>query len=333
MGKFFPPLKNLKSHPQYWQETTTLIEKAFKYRAPFRFEEDFITLMNSDNAHHLYLLTENEQVIAHLGVKIRDLNINNHRIPVAMMGGIAVDETHRGQGLFSYMMSEVKKIHQDKVGAFILWSDMPALYEKHDFHLCGSQYPFARKSEKTTFQLLTHATNDEQLRVKEIHYSFFQKHFAYVERTQDDWDQLFNSKSTKIYVNDRSHITSYYVQHKGMDLNHIIHEFATLDNRTEFLKQIAHWGEVWMTQDYFHEDNAHFQLLMAPGGQFPSLIEHFTKKEIELTDINQNECHFKFRGNEYVMNCSEFFSGVFGPGRFSELQGQKDLFITGWDSI
>lgn len=333
MGKICLPLKNLKANPEFWDQTLALIEKSFKYQPQFSFEKDFVTLMNRENAHHLYILTENEKVIAHLGVKIRDININGKRFPIAMMGGIAVDEKFRGKGLFSYLMSEVKKLHHQDVAAFILWSDLPAMYEKHQFYLCGSQYPFSRRSEKNTFQQLINPTLDEKKKIREIHQSFFQKHFAFVERTESDWEELFNTTSSKIFVNDRNNISSYFVQNKGQDLQNIIHEFATLENRTEFLKQISHWGEVWMTQDYFHEGNAHFQFLLSAGSKFPMLVKHLTLNEVEVTLVNNEESHFKFKGNDYIMNCSEFFSGIFGPGRFSELKDHKDLFISGWDSI
>lgn len=333
MGKIFPPLKNLKTHPQYWEETKALIEKAFKYQPQFSFENDFITLLNKDNAHHLYILAEDEKVIAHLGVKIRDINIDEKKIPVAMMGGIAVDEEYQGQGIFSYMMNEVKKIHHAEVAAFILWSDLASMYEKHGFYLCGSQYPLARNSRENNYIHLINANGSEQKEIKKIHKNFFQKHFAYIERTESDWQQLFTSKSCEIWVNDRQNITSYFIKNKGQDLHNIIHEYATLEDRKEFLKTISHWGEVWMTQDYFHEGNAHFQFLLSAGGQFPSLIESISYGKIKINLIDKNECHFQFNNVDYVMNAPEFFSGVFGPSRFSELNGTKDLFIAGWDSI
>jgi len=333
MGKIFPSLKNLKAYPQYWNQTLALIEKAFKYQSAFNFKDDFITLMNEENANHLYILTENEKVIAHLGVKIRDINIEDKRIPIAMMGGIAVDENHRGQGLFSYLMNEVKKIHHDDVSAFILWSDLPTMYEKHHFYLCGSQYPLTKKEEKNTYLHLTNPTENEKKQIQNIHKNFFQKHFAYVERTELDWEQLFQSKSSQIWVNERENITSYFVKNKGQDLHNIIHEYATLENRTEFLKQISHWGEVWMTQDYFHEENAHFQFLLSAGKKIDLLVNHLTEKDIVVEHVSGDECQFKFKGTDYIMSCSDFFSGVFGPARFSELKNNKDLFIAGWDSI
>lgn len=333
MGKIFPPLKNLKNHPEYWEQTNALIEKAFKYQPQFNFEDDFITLMNKENAHHLYILIENEKVIAHIGVKIRDLNINENKISVAMMGGIAVDEKYQGQGIFSYMMNEVKIIYHAEVAAFILWSDLASMYEKYGFYLCGSQYPLTRRSEKNSYTHLVNANKDEQIQVKKIHQNFFQKHFSYIERTENDWQQLFNSKSCEIWVNDRHNMTSYFVKNKGQDLQNIIHEYATLENRTEFLKTISHWGEVWMTKDYFHEGNAHFQFLLAAGDKLPTLIAHLTQGEIKLNLLKKDECHFQFKNVDYIMSCSEFLCGVFGPSRFSELKDNKDIFIAGWDSI
>lgn len=333
MGKNFPPLKNLKSNPEYWSPTLALIEKAFKYQPQFSFENDFITLMNKENAHHLYILEENEKVIAHLGVKIRDININEKKVPVAMMGGIAVDEKYQGQGVFSHMMNEVKKIHHPQVAAFILWSDLASMYEKHGFYLCGSQYPLSINNKKNSYIHLIDANENEQKEIKKIYKSFFQKHFIYIERTESDWQQLFTSKSCEIWVNDRQNLTSYFIKNKGQDLHNIIHEYATLESRKEFLKTIAHWGEVWMTQDYFHEGKTHFQLLMAPGDRFKDLVYHISGKEITFSQIKADECHFTFNKTEYVMSCAEFFSGVFGPSRFSELHGNKDLFIAGWDSI
>lgn len=333
MGKICLPLNNLKDQPQFWGQTLALIEKSFKYRPEFSFERDFITLMNKENAHHLYILIENEKVIAHLGVKIRDININDTKVSIAMMGGIAVDEAYRGKGIFTYLMSEVKKLHHQNVAAFVLWSDLPAMYEKHDFYLCGSQYPFSKKAEKNTFTLLKNADQSEKKRIQEIHHFFFEQHFICVERTISDWVQLFSTMSCEIWVNDRNNITSYFVKNKGQDLQNIIHEYATLENRTEFLKKISHWGEVWMTQDYFHEDNAHFQFLLAAGEKFPLLVYEVTQGEVKITKLDHQECHFKFKETDYIMNCSEFFSGIFGPGRFSELKDTKSLFITGWDSI
>lgn len=333
MGKICRQLKNLKDEPQYWQQTLKLIEESFKYRPPFHFENDFVTLMNKDNAHHLFILVENEKVIAHLGVKIRNITLQEELLPIAMLGGIAVDSHYRGQGLLSFMMNEIKEAFNNDVCAFILWSDLISLYEKYGFFLCGPQYPLSRKSEKNTYHLLTNATEAEKNQIKILHHHYFKKHYAFIERTQLDWEQLFNSKSCEIWVNDPNNLTSYFIKNKGQDLQNIIHEYATSENRTEFLKTISHWGEVWMTQDYFHEDIAHFQFMLAAGQKFSNLVKAITKGRIKLSAINQNECHFNFKGTDYVMNSSEFFSGIFGPARFSELKDNRDLFIAGWDSI
>src|SRR5690606_8359310 len=249
------------------------------------------------------------------------------------MGGIAVDEEYQGQGIFSYMMNEVKKIHHAEVAAFILWSDLASMYEKHGFYLCGSQYPLARNSRENNYIHLINANGSEQKEIKKIHKNFFQKHFAYIERTESDWQQLFTSKSCEIWVNDRQNITSYFIKNKGQDLHNIIHEYATLEDRKEFLKTISHWGEVWMTQDYFHEGNAHFQFLLSAGKKIDHLVNHLTEGDIVVEHVSGDECQFKFKGTDYIMSCSDFFSGVFGPARFSELKNNKDLFIAGWDSI
>lgn len=335
MGKIFPSLKNLQTHPQLWEATLTFIEENFAYDEKNSFENDFITLMNKKNAHHLYILQIEEEIVAHLGVKIRDIHIGDQVFKLAMMGGIAVSKKFRGQGYFSYLMSEVKSLFQDQVHFFMLWSDLAAMYEKHGFYLCGSQFSTQGPEEENTFSILKKATPLQQNAIKKLQQNFFNKNFIYIQRTEEDWDYLFNSTSVEIWIDQPENIESYFIKNKGQDLKGIIHEFATIHNRELFLKKISSLGTLWSTRRVLEDSVSQYQFLIAGGDKFNEFISSLTDDKLQLRhlDFQRGECEVLFQGTSHVLKLSDFYTGVFGPNKFEELSEVADLYITGWDSI
>ena len=81
---------NLADSPRFIMQTLTLIEQAFEYPSDQQFDTDFYPLFNKDNFQNCFVLVEEDKVLAHIGVKLRKLQVNKQTHLVAMYGGIAV---------------------------------------------------------------------------------------------------------------------------------------------------------------------------------------------------------------------------------------------------
>jgi predicted acetyltransferase len=152
VGKNFPRIISLNEEPSFYEATLKLIERSFQYKKPNSFETDFYPLINKENHQNCFIMVdENENVLAHIGVKKKFLTLKGEKFPIAMLGGIAVDEKFRGEGHFQTLMNDVLAEKRSDVTFFLLWSDMEKLYNKFGFHLCGKQVEYSQKTGPQTF--------------------------------------------------------------------------------------------------------------------------------------------------------------------------------------
>ena len=72
-------ITNLSASPEKKNETIALIEECFNYPTQYSFETDFYPLVNSKNAinNHILIDQHTNEVIAHVGVKKRLLNVGD----------------------------------------------------------------------------------------------------------------------------------------------------------------------------------------------------------------------------------------------------------------
>lgn len=336
MGKIF----RLSEKPSYFEATLKLIEDSFHYQKPHSFKIDFAPLVDESNHHNCFiLLDENDTVVAHIGVKDRFIKINGHQFPITLIGGIAVNEARRGEGIFQTLFQDVLAEKRSDTSLFLLWSDLEKLYNKFGFHLCGTQLevfhtlidsPFI----KTTFADLL---PDEQKQIQKLYEESFAKTYLTLERDEKEWELIAKTTSADLYLQKQNgRIESYYFQNKGQDLPGIIYEYGTKNEITTYLKEISAYGKLWTGSDILPTENSQFQFFMAPGDQrlFADLVYLYTNKEFALRNINlmKQEVFFDFNEETLSLDLSEFLRGVFGPGTFEELKVPA-LFISGLDSI
>src|SRR5690348_1673561 len=104
MGNIFP----LKEKPSCFEATIKLIEKSFDYKSPHSFKTDFAPLIDQSNHQNCFIyIDENEHVLAHIGVKERIITLGKKKFTVCLLGGIAVDEKRRGEGIFQTLLQDV----------------------------------------------------------------------------------------------------------------------------------------------------------------------------------------------------------------------------------
>ncbi|MFL5784377.1 MAG: GNAT family N-acetyltransferase [Bacteriovoracaceae bacterium] len=341
MGNNFPRRTTLKESPSLFEETLRLIEKSFHYKKPFSFQEDFAPLMDPSNHHNCFVYTdENNKVIAHIGMKDKILRVNNHDHMICLLGGIAVDEVRRGEGLFRSLMEDVLSEKRSDCAFFLLWSDQEKLYQKFGFTLCGSQYEYSKSEgeshfEKTKFHSLV-PKDKESLR------ELFTKNFATTyltpQRSNDDWAMIEKTVSADLYIKrDKGIISSYFFMNKGQDLTGIIYEYGYRQEIEKFVSEVQKVGTVWTATPVSDNNTQQFQFMLAPADRrlFAGFMNDYTKGQFAVRDINliKGEVYFDFNDETLSLEIPEFLRGVLGPGTFEELGDNAPLFLSGLDSI
>lgn len=337
MGKIFP----LKEKPSCFEATLKLIEDSFKYKKEFSFATDFAPLIDKTNHHNCFIyLDENENVLAHIGAKDVKITLNGKDHVITLLGGIAVDEKNRGQGIFQELFQDVLAEKRSDTSLFLLWSDMEKLYNKFGFHLCGTQIEVSKKTRtdspfiKSTYKELN---DDEKKQIRDLYDSSFGEMYLSTKRDAESWKLIEKITSADLYIQkERGLIQSYYFQNKGQDLPDIIYEYGTKRPHVEFLEEISCYGKLWLGHPFLESENIQYQFFMSPGDTrlFSDFIYAYTNEVFSLRNINlmKQEAYFDFNEETLSLELPEFLRGVFGPGPFEELES-KPFFISGLDSI
>lgn len=340
MGNNFPKITTLKEKPTLIEATLKLIEKSFQYKSPNSFKVDFSPLIDESNHHNCFIIIdENEKVLAHIGVKEKFITMNKEKFPIAMLGGIAVDEDHRGEGHFQTLLNDVIAEKRSDVAFFILWSDLEKLYNKFGFHLCGNQLQLdemrgEKKFEQTKYHLLN---LEDKKSIQGLYQSSFETIYLTLNRNEEDWKQIEKITSADLFIKKSgSKITDYFFMNKGQDLPNIIYEYGTINELKSFLKDITAYGKVWTGDNFIETENLQYQFFMNPADLklFARFILSLSKDQIAIRNINlmKQEVYFDYNEETLSLEIPDFLRGLFGPGAFEELD-LRPLFISGLDSI
>lgn len=332
MGNIYP----LSDKPSLVSKTIELIEKSFQYKSPNRFEIDFAPLIDKSNQKNCFILIdENENVLAHIGAKEKNIIINGEKFSVCMLGGIAVDETRRGEGHFQTLFQDVLAEKRSDTAIFLLWSDLEKLYNKFGFHLCGSQFEYSQEGKQSQTYKKTKIkslSESEKKTLKDLYTHSFKQQFLTLERSEDDWSLLEKIESADLYMDQ----DSYFFMNKGQDLPGIIYEYGTTKDAVTFLKEMRGFGKVWSGKELFPTDNLQYQFFLSPGDlkHFSKMILFLTNDKVAIRNINlmKQEIYFDFNDETLALDIPEFLRGIFGPGGFEELD-LPQIFISGLESI
>jgi predicted N-acetyltransferase YhbS len=341
MGNNFPRRTTLKESPSYFEETLRLIEKSFQYKKPFSFAVDFAPLMDPSNHHNSFIfIDENNKVIAHIGMKDKILRVNNRDHSICLLGGIAVDEERRGEGIFRALMEDVISEKRSDCAFFVLWSDQEKLYKKFGFTLCGPQYEYQKTEGKNAFEKTSYASLSSQDKGA-IHFLFekaFCAQYVTPERTAEDWRLIEKVTSADLYIKrDKQRIHSYFFMNKGQDLTGIIYEYGTQEKLEDFISEARTIGTIWTGMPLSDSNTQQFQFMLAPADRklMANFISDYTRNLFQLRDINliKGEAFFDFEDETLGLEIPEFLRGILGPGTFEELGEVSPLFVSGLDSI
>jgi predicted GNAT family N-acyltransferase len=330
-------LTTLKHNPELYNETIDLIENSFHYQKPHSFETDFYSLMSKKNHENNYILTNNNEVIAHIGVLRKKIRFNNYIFPITMLGGIAVKDSYRGQGIFSILMKQVLS-QSDECLFYLLWSDLGDVYSKFNFHLAGSQFQLHKHNESHHFiQTKYHQLADEEkIQIQELYKNSFSKKQFTIMRTQHEWNDIEKITSADLYIKkEQDQITAYCFKNKGQDLNDIIFEYGYQDQID--YQELTNLGHVWTTQNTNNlpcEQHFFGYLRLNNLEMLQNFTQVLTECRIMVTSLSNETITIQFKDENFQLSHIEFLTGILGPNKFGELKDlENTLFISGLDSI
>jgi hypothetical protein len=258
---------------------------------------------------------------------------------IVLLGGIAVDESRRGEGHFQTLFQDVLAEKRSDTTFFLLWSDQEKLYNKFGFHLCGTQIEIEKEKKISPFLKTTYSNLNEKnkLNIKELYNTSFAKTYLTIERNDSDWKLIEQMTSADLFVRrENDIIQDYYFMNKGQDLPGVIYEYGSRKDITLLVEEISSYGKVWLGRDLVLSENLQFQFFMAPGDLrlFTDFVLNLTSEKFKIRNINsmKQEVFFDFNDETLSLELPEFLRGIFGPGIFEEIE-VKPFFLSGLDSI
>lgn len=339
----------LLERPEYLEKTLELIENAFNYPHDHNFSNDFYPLMESENHQHNHILINEEgTILGHIGVKLRKISFQNANLDCALLGGIAINPTFQGKGLFKKLMSEVLSIYKNEVGLFILWSNKFELYEKFQFHKAGAQIQTGNQDQlspylkslfkKTKFENLS---ENETQQIINIYEDVTSKNYLTFERTKKDWDSLKKIESIDLYIletNDGK-ILSYFCQNKGHDLTNIIHELGYLAFYKKEIFKLLKDQKLWLPEPELKNttyQHMSYLGLFRIGNQdkLNTFLKCISDKKLEINSLNEKKVTVLFKNELFSLLPQVFLTSLLGPNPLPEFQPFcKSLYLSGADSI
>jgi hypothetical protein len=341
---------NLKLSPHLVQNTLDLIESSLGYIKPNSFCQDFYPIFNPQHFHHNHLLlSDSKTVLAHIAVKTTSLNIDKNNYPLIMLGGIAVDPKHRGQGLYKKLMNLVLEKYHKEFCFALLWSDLDELYRPFQFYQVFPQYQLNQvhlpennmpniKLEKSKLINLIHG---DKIQIQKLYQESFSKNHFTISRDKNHWNDLEQINSADLFIlrNDQGIIKNYFLQNKGQDLQNIIYEYGTIDDLNNWILQIRQFGDIWTSylpkeikqNEYQTLTGAHCKILNE--SLFANFLKQYTKNAISQFQLSGDKVKFHFDGLQLEENKESFLQGILGPSFYQDLKISKPIFISGLDSI
>lgn len=329
-------ISTLKDKPHYRENVLELIEKEFSYSTDYHYEIDFYPLVHEKNYKNCFLLLEGTKLIGHIGK--RDLTFsfeNNKSFTISTFGGIALDKSYQGRGLFTYFFNEILK--NEKTPFSLLWSDKKELYQKFHFYPAIGMYVYNKINSNINFSFeKVKASNLTEEEIKELFILYNKENTLKPIRELSDFKILEHVSSSNFYIKkNNGKIISYFIESKGQDLQNIIHEsyFSSYNDFIEALKRFECWSGI--NYDERHELVASSLLKIIDIEIFKDFVFTYTKGTILISSIDSERVNFTFDSQSFNLEIPIFLQGIFGPQIFQELSNYKinSIFIPGLDSI
>ena len=332
----------LSTFPELAEETNSLIEEAFGYRKPEHFSADFAPIAGAHNFQNRHILYDpnTKQVVGHVGCLPKTFTWQGEAIPVVMIGGIAVSQATRGQGLFRELFLRVLAHYHSQCAFFLLWSDKHELYAKYDFYLAGRQWCYrlpgdAAKGEIATIKTLPESTLQEMQQIYQGQINA--KTFSPL-RDRTDWKNIGDITSTELHLlRTNGKLAGYYFRNKGMDLTGVVHDWAHHEGVQGLLRDAGSPGVVWASENVPVDDEVLQDLQLV--GLWRANTHPMALKKLSLllgdAQVEWVDPHFvvKSARGTHRLSANEFMEELFSFGKYGIRNHPLPVWVGGLDSV
>ena len=319
----------LSECPEWRQKTLDLIEKEFCYKEDAFFEIDFLPLVHKSNLHNCHIITHDEKVIGHIGVREECFCYRHVQVPAVFIGGIAIDKHYKKQGYFRQLFERVLRIYESRGAFFLLWSGNASLYEKFDFFEFGVVYEHNLEDRKENTPYRRERYIGSFLEDLKKIYSEQERKYLVVQRDQQKWKMIEKMTSLDFYLHiNNKKLIGYYVKNKGQDLQGIVHEYSNLSNVKE--------ARIWGPQPFSPFDYTHFLGLMRIGSEryFSNFIHSITEGAVAVKTVHSKDIVFTFQRREYKLKLKDFIHALWGPSLREDISlSVPPFWVSGIDSV
>ncbi|MBL6989298.1 MAG: GNAT family N-acetyltransferase [Bacteriovoracaceae bacterium] len=349
----------LKDKPELFDQVLRVVESSFNYPSSQQFAVDFYPLVNPSNFanNHIIICNKTKEVVGHIGLTLRQLGNNTHSMPVAFIGGIAIDTLHRGIGLYKDLMQKVITMYQNDICLFFLWSDLQDLYSKFKFFPAGGQLQTAQATFNEELFIkqygfkkvsLNSLSESDFRQLKSIYEKSTLKRYTTVLRSFDDWQILVKIHSTSLYIkkDNNQNIVGYFFVGKGHDLENVIHEFgASAAFKDEFYRQLVPY-KLWVPDQELDYVNGLGQKLddlqimsmalirIASVERFNNYLEKIGNGVLKINALDDLMVTFIHKDIEYKVSMADFLQYILGPNKLLDFKEYGlPLYLSGLDSI
>ncbi len=342
-------IATLKEAPAKFDETIRLIEKVFSYTKENSFIVDFAPVANKNNFDNSLIATFEGKVIAHVSLIRRNLRVGKIDIPVALIGGVAVEQDFQNKGIAKQLINRLISENTTHVSLFFLWSNLIEFYLKFKFYPCiGMAESIASPEnlneiladEKFDQTLYKDLNAQDKEKIKTLYNDTLLRKYSSLSRSNDDWKTIEKITSANLFIyRNKKDIEAYFFINKGQDLTNIIHEFGYQSNTKNKMQKLFNNSTVWVPEhekELLNERQVKYLGLARIGNTklFQKHIEAVSKNTINCEEIDHDAVDFNFANKSYMVTTAEFLTYVFGPSPLLEFQDfEHPIYISGLDSI
>ncbi len=332
----------LDAFPELADQTDQLIERGLNYLPPHRFAVDFAPLAGPQNLRNRHVLLDptSGEVVAHVGCLVRSFCWEADVVPVAMLGGISVDESLRGQGLFHELFMRVLTHYHSQCAFFLLWSDKHEMYAKYGFQLAGRQWCYLTPGEGMRGETTRLANvDDATLAEMALLYRRTVNRSAFSPlRDAADWEALKSIRSSELrLLKENGRLRGYYFRGKGMDLEGIVHDWAHEEGVAGLLKDAGAPGVVWAAENVPVDDETRQDLQLVGLWRPNTHPMALAKLSVLLggAEVMWQDPYFMVRSQKgtFRLRGEELLEEIFSYGKHGVRAQGIPVWVGGLDSI
>lgn len=323
-----------------------LVSKNLKYHTEEgSVQKDFPLVYQENNLENLWVLEGEGKILSHIATYPSAVKIHGNLLPTLGIGGVITEESHRGRGYSSKLMTQVLEasIQKKKQILAILWSDRWSFYERFGFYPAGTQIRVSCRKEKAQNVLKQGLSIDQKINEDHLtkSYELFNRQTFGNQRTREEHISYLKRGSAHPYFLQRDKaLVAYALVDKGKDLKNYVHEWAgeseedlnillnaLVQKRGEILELIGPkempWAKNFIQEDTVHKEVMGLVNLLNKDALISFAQQRFKQNASKLKELNA------YIGDH---TSGALIQLLFGPSE-NDSKSHLPLWYWGMDSI